>query len=66
MSSHFFTELSLCLAGSLHNCMSVEHVNWFGDLFNESTELHEGRLVIPERPGHGFTFSEEAITRFAI
>ena len=66
VSSHFFTELSLCLAGSLHNCMSVEHVNWFGDLFNESMELREGRLVIPDRPGHGFTFNDEAITRFAL
>ena len=55
-SSHFFTEHSLCLAGSLANLVSVEHCDWFAPLFNESMELREGRLVMPDRPGTGFTF----------
>ena len=59
-------ELSLCLAGSLQNCMSVEHVDWFAPLFNEPMELHNGRLVVSDRPGHGFSFSDEAIARLAI
>ncbi len=65
VSSHFFTELSLCLAGSLQNCISVEHVDWFAPLFKESVELHEGKLVVPDRPGHGFTFAPDVAERFA-
>lgn len=55
-SSHFFTEQSLCLAGSLANLISVEHCDWFAPLFNEEMELVDGKLQIPNRPGHGFTF----------
>lgn len=56
VSSHFFTEYSLSLAGSLANCTSVEHIDWFAPLFNEDVELDHGQLVIPDRPGTGFTF----------
>lgn len=66
VSSHIFTEQSLCLGGSLDNCISVEHMDWFAPLFNESMELHDGRLVVPDRPGTGFTFDESAIERYAL
>lgn len=66
VSSHIFTEHSLCLAGSLSNCISVEHMDWFAPLFAESMEMVEGRLVIPDRPGHGFTFDPDAVRRFAL
>ncbi len=56
-SSHFFTEHSLCLAGSLANLISVEHCDWFAPLFNEDMELRDGCLVVPDRPGTGFTFA---------
>ncbi len=66
VSSHFFPEQSLCLAGALDNCISVEHVDWFSPLFNESIDLVEGELVVPDRPGHGFTFDEDALKQFAL
>lgn len=66
VSSHIFTEHSLCLGGSIQNCISVEHMDWFAPLFNESMELVDGELVVPDRPGHGFTFNREAVDRFAI
>lgn len=57
VSSHFFTEHSLCLAGSLENCISVEHCNWFAPLFNESMTIADGKIEVPDRPGHGFTLA---------
>lgn len=56
-SSHFFTEHSLALAGSIENCALVEHVDWFAPLFNEEIEITNGQLVVPDRPGSGFTFA---------
>ena len=56
VSTHIFTEQSLAIAGSTHNCISVEHMDWFAPLFNEEMELRDGELVIPDRPGTGFTF----------
>jgi len=65
VSSHIFTEQSLCLAGSIENCISVEHMDWFSPLFNEAMELVDGQLIVPDRPGHGFTFNPDAVKRFA-
>ena len=56
VSTHFFTEHSLAFAGATQNCSSVEHIDWFGSLFNEDMELVDGQLRIPDRPGTGFTF----------
>ncbi|MEO7370881.1 MAG: mandelate racemase/muconate lactonizing enzyme family protein [Ilumatobacteraceae bacterium] len=66
VSSHFFTEHSLALAGSLPNCISVEHIDWFAPLFIEDIELRHGKLVIPERPGTGFTYGPDLARRFPI
>ncbi len=64
ISTHIFTEQSLCFAGSTPNCISVEHMPWFAPLFNEKMEIVEGELVIPERAGTGFTFNDEALQRY--
>lgn len=65
ISTHIFTEQSLCIAGSAANCISVEHMPWFAPLFNESLDLDQGEIVIPLRPGLGFTFKQDAIKEFA-
>lgn len=65
ISTHIFTEQSLCIAGSSMNCISVEHMSWFKNLFNENMELIDGELLIPERPGTGFTFNQEAISQYS-
>ncbi|MEM7142549.1 MAG: mandelate racemase/muconate lactonizing enzyme family protein [Actinomycetota bacterium] len=64
VSSHFFTEYSLAVAGATPNCISVEHVDWFAPLFTEEVELRDGRLVVPKRPGTGFTFRPDVEERF--
>ena len=66
ISTHIFTEHSLSIAGSEHNCISVEHIPWFAPLFNETIQIEQGEIIIPQRPGHGFTFNREAISRFVI
>ena len=66
ISTHIFTEHSLCVAGSEANCISVEHMPWFEPLFNESMEISDGMLRIPQRPGTGFSFDQAAIKRFSL
>ena len=56
ISTHFFTQYSLSVAGSAANCVSVEHIDWFDDVFNEDLEMRDGKISIPTRPGTGFTF----------
>ena len=64
VSAHLFTEHSLCLAGSIPGCISVEHFDWLTPLFNETPQLINGELTIPDRAGHGFTVNEQAATKF--
>jgi len=39
---------------------------WNAVLFNEPMELKEGMIVLPERPGTGFSFDKTAINRFSV
>ena len=66
VSSHLFTEHSICIAASEMNCISVEHMPWFEPLFNETMELDDGYIAVPERPGIGFTFDQSAIKRYQL
>ena len=66
VSSHIFTEQSICIAASEVNCISVEHMPWFSPLFSESIEIKEGYITVPDRPGIGFTFDHDAIDHFRI
>ncbi len=61
VSTHIFTEHSICIAAVEPNCISVEHMPWFNPLFNESMEIEDGNLKVPNRPGTGFTFDHSAI-----
>jgi len=61
VSTHFFTEYSLAIAGSTQNCTFVEHIDWFAQLFNEEAELKDGKLALPNRPGTGFTFQDRLL-----
>ena len=66
ISTHIFTEYSLCIAGAEANCISVEHMPWNAPLFQEVMDIDAGEIAIPQRPGHGFSFDQQAIKRFSI
>ncbi|MDC1198752.1 mandelate racemase/muconate lactonizing enzyme family protein [bacterium] len=66
VSPHLFTEHSLQLCASAPTCRWAEHMPWFQDLFVEPLEMRDGDLIIPDRPGLGFTFDPDAVERFAI
>ncbi len=38
----------------------MEHFEWLNPLFNERLETKDGRMVVPNRPGLGFTLSDQA------
>ena len=65
VSSHMFTEHSLCIAASESNCISVEHMPWCSRLFNEEMEIRGGNIVVPDRPGTGFTFDRAEVKKLA-
>ena len=38
----------------------VEHFEWLEPLFNERLEIKDGRMQVPNRPGLGFSLSDQA------
>lgn len=66
ISTHLFTEQSICFAASEPGCVSVEHMPWFSPLFCEDMAIEHGQLVVPQRPGVGFTFDSAAIERYRL
>jgi L-alanine-DL-glutamate epimerase-like enolase superfamily enzyme len=66
ISTHIFTEQSLCIAGSAVNCIYLEHMPWFESLYRERMRLIDGRMAMPEGPGTGFTFDPDAVDRYRI
>lgn len=65
ISTHIFTEHSLCIAGSAANCISVEHMPWYAPLFNEEMVIQDGYIEIPDRPGTGFTLNLDLLNKYS-
>lgn len=66
VSSHIYTEQSLMLVAALGNATYLEYMPWFGSLFREKLEMREGQVIVPERPGFGFTFDPDAVDRYRL
>jgi L-alanine-DL-glutamate epimerase-like enolase superfamily enzyme len=60
MAPHFAMEIHLHLAAAYEHDPWVEHFDWLEPLFNERLETVGGRMIVPARPGLGFSLSEQA------
>ncbi|GGC36657.1 L-talarate/galactarate dehydratase [Brevibacterium sediminis] len=60
MAPHFAMEIHLHLAAAYEIDPWVEHFEWLEPLFNEKLEISGGRMIVPNRPGLGFSLSEQA------
>ncbi len=61
LAPHFAMEIHLHLAAAYPREPWVEHFEWLNPLFNERLETRDGRMFVPNRPGLGFTLSEQAL-----
>jgi len=61
LAPHFAMEIHLHLAAAYPIEPWLEHFEWLGPLFNEQMQLKDGRMHVSDRPGLGFTLSEQAI-----
>jgi L-alanine-DL-glutamate epimerase-like enolase superfamily enzyme len=60
LAPHFAMEIHVHLAAAYPREPWVEHFEWLNPLFNERFEIRDGRMLVPRRPGLGFTLSEQA------
>jgi L-talarate/galactarate dehydratase len=60
LAPHFAMEIHLHLAAAYPREPWLEHFEWLEPMFNERLTLRDGRMWIPDRPGLGFSLSEQA------
>ena len=61
LAPHFAMEIHVHLAATYPREPWLEHFDWLDPLFNEYLEMRDGRMVVPNRPGVGFTLSPQAL-----
>ena len=60
LAPHFAMEIHLHLAAAYPREPWLEHFEWLEPMFNEHLELRDGRMHVPNRPGLGFSLSDQA------
>lgn len=60
LAPHFAMEIHVHLAAAYPEEPWLEHFEWLEPLFNERLLLQGGRMQVPDRPGLGFSLSEQA------
>ncbi len=60
MAPHFAMEIHLHLSAAYPHEPWVEHFEWLEPMFNERLTIKDGRMLVPNRPGLGFSLSEQA------
>lgn len=60
MAPHFAMEIHLHLSAAYAHDAWVEHFDWLDPLFNERQVIRDGQMIVSDRPGLGFSLSEQA------
>ena len=66
MSSHLFPEYSAHLLAVTPTCHWLEYMDWADPLLQEPIQIRDGHALIPDRPGSGISWNEDAVKRYAV
>ena len=64
--SHLVPEIHIQLMGSIPNGLTVEYMPWTLKLFEETPKFIDGCLEVPDKPGLGLKFSDDAFKQYAV
>jgi mandelate racemase len=64
MSSHLFPEVSAHLLAVTPTCHWLEYVDWANPVLAEPLRIVDGAALVPDRPGNGLAWDEEAVERY--
>jgi mandelate racemase len=66
MSSHLMPELSAHLLAAYPSCHWLEWVDWAEVLLQEPLRIEGGNAIVPDRPGAGMIWDEQAVARYRL
>lgn len=64
MSSHLFPEVSAHLLAVTPTAHWLEFVDWAAPILQQPLRVKDGHAEIPDRPGNGLEWDEQAVARF--
>ena len=65
MSSHLFPEVSAHLLAVTPTCHWLEYVDWASPILQQPVQIKDSHILIPDRPGTGIVWDEDAVRKFA-
>ncbi len=66
MSSHLFPEFSSHLLAVTPTCHFLEYVDWASGILQQPFEVKNGQVIIPDVPGVGITWNEDAVKKYLL
>ena len=66
MSSHLYPEISAHLLAVTPTAHWLEYMDWATAILAEPIAIRNGFAVVPDRPGIGIEWNEEAVRRYAV
>jgi L-talarate/galactarate dehydratase len=64
--SHLIPEIQVHNVAAIPNGLTVEYMPWTLRLYEETPVIEDGEIVVPDKPGLGLRFSEEAIRQYQV
>lgn len=66
VSSHLFPEYSVHLLAATPTAHWLEYVDWANPILANPTVVENGYALVPDEPGAGIEWNEEAVARYAV
>jgi mandelate racemase len=66
MSSHLFPEVSCHLLAATPTCHWLEYVDWADAILEEPVKRKHGHVLVPDSPGVGIKWNEDAVKRYSV
>jgi L-alanine-DL-glutamate epimerase-like enolase superfamily enzyme len=64
--SHLIPEVQTHTIAAIPNGLTVEYMPWTLRLFDETPDIVDGDIVVPDRPGLGLSFSQDTIAQYEV
>jgi len=65
MSSHLYPEVSAHLLRATESADWLEYRDWGNPIVAEPFEVKDGQCIVPDKPGNGIEWNEDAVRKYA-
>ena len=64
--SHLIPEIQVHNIAAIPNGLTVEYMPWTLRLFEETPEIENGEILVPDKPGLGLQFDQDVIKKYQV